>query len=134
MTTRARLGRFWGVGLLGFVVQSATLAGLADLLLLPLPMATAAAVGAALVHNFLWHRRWTWADRREGTHALAAFGRFVAANGLVSLAGNVFLVTVLAGGLGIATLTANAVAVAACSLVNFALGEAVVFRAALKSS
>lgn len=128
MTTRARLARFWGVGVLGFVVQSATIVSLADGLGLALPLATGAAVSAALVHNFIWHRRWTWADRRDAASVPTAFARFVAANGAVSLVGNVIVVTMLAGWFDMPTIIANACAVGLSSVVNFLLGDAVVFR------
>jgi putative flippase GtrA len=127
MTTSVRAARFWGVGALGFVVQMATLSGLADGLSVPIALATGAAVWAALVHNFIWHRLWTWADRRDGS-VVGAFARFVAANGIVSLVGNVVITTALSGWLGLPALVANGVAVVACSVVNFLLGDTVVFK------
>ena len=55
--------RFVSVGAGGFVVHAATLQGLVSLAGLPYPVATALAVEASILHNFLWHERWTWADR-----------------------------------------------------------------------
>ena len=74
--------RFISVGAGGFVVHAATLQGLVSLAGVPYPLATALAVEASILHNFLWHERWTWADRlvpAEGEKALsrASLGRSV---------------------------------------------------------
>jgi putative flippase GtrA len=55
------------------------------------------------------------------------FARFVAANGLVSIGGNVAVMTVLVGGAHVPIVPANAVAIALCSLANFWLADRVVF-------
>ena len=88
---------------------------------------TATAVELAILHNFMWHRRYTWNDR---PHVVAgqALVMFHAANGLVSLAGNVFLMRVFVGVLHWPVLIGNVAAVAGCSLVNFWVGDTVVFR------
>jgi hypothetical protein len=56
-------------------------------------VSTAAAVEAAVLHNFAWHQRWTWRDRRPASahETLGRLLRFHALNGAVSLAGNVRL-------------------------------------------
>jgi dolichol-phosphate mannosyltransferase len=121
--------RFNVVGGLGIAVQLATLAVLVEGLGVAYRPATLAAVGAAIAHNFVWHQRWTWRGRAPGVRpALTAFGRFVAANGLVSITGNVAVMAVLTGQAGVPALPANAVSIAMCGLVNFWLGERVVFR------
>ncbi len=55
--------------------------------------ATAVGIEAAVLHNFCWHERWTWADRRTGRAAGVALRllRFHAANALISLAGSLML-------------------------------------------
>ena len=119
-----RFARFNLVGLLGFGVQAAVLGALAAAGW-PLVSATTVAVEAAVLHNFAWHERWTWADRRTGTIA-ARLVRFHLSNGLVSMAGNVLLTTSLAGA-GVPLIAANAVAVAACAAANFVFAERFVF-------
>jgi putative flippase GtrA len=57
-----RAAAFVIVGALGFVVQIAALAALLAAGC-PYLIATAAAVEVAVLHNFAWHERWTWADR-----------------------------------------------------------------------
>jgi putative flippase GtrA len=93
-------------------------------------VATAIADEAAVLHNFAWHRRWTWRDRAASVDrraSRAALGRFHLANGLVSLVGNVALMALLAGTLHLPPVAANALAILVCSLVNFALGDRWVF-------
>ena len=110
MKTLSRTVVFTLVGALGFGCQLGVLhvlvgAGLA------VGASTALAVLTAVVHNFLWHRRWTWRDRAMDAGAPhAQFLRFVGLNGLVSLAGNVAITAGLAAS-GLPVLAANVVAV-----------------------
>lgn len=90
-------------------------------------LATAAALEITLLHNFVGHVRYTWRDRREDSARLTQLVRFHLSNGLVSLTGNLLLMRVLVGEAGLPLLPANGVAVSACSLVNFCLGERWVF-------
>jgi putative flippase GtrA len=93
--------------------------------------ATALAVETAVLHNFIWHERFTWKDRPDGVReSLSRLLRFHLANGVVSIAGNAALMWLLVGRLGLPRYGAMAIAIAACSLVNFALGEWFVFRRA----
>lgn len=125
-----RFARFNAVGALGIVVQLTTIWALTDGAALPYLAATVIAVSAAVIHNFLWHLRWTWGDRpTTAAGALAAFVRFVSANGVVSFTGNVVIMAALVGGAGLKPVVANVIAIGACGLVNFWLGERVVFRA-----
>jgi putative flippase GtrA len=119
--------RFGGVGALGIGVQLAVLALLEGPAGLDYISATFVAVMAALVHNFFWHRAWTWRDRRGGGSALSQFFRFAVANGLVSLLGNVALMFVLVGVFGLPAVPANLIAIAACGVANYWLGDRVVF-------
>jgi putative flippase GtrA len=94
--------------------------------------ATALAVEAAVLHNFAWHQRWTWNDRPAGSaRSLASrFVRFQMLNGVISLAGNLILMRILAGLFGIDPIVANIAAIAACGTLNFVASETVVFRTA----
>jgi putative flippase GtrA len=112
--------RFNAVGLAGVVVQLAALA-LYQRLGMHYLLATALAVETAILHNWFWHRRWTWRGRD------ASLLRFHMANGAVSICSNVVLMRVLAGWLAWPLLIANLTAIAATSLVNFFLGERWVF-------
>jgi putative flippase GtrA len=122
-----RFWRFNAVGVLGFVVQLATLALLVRGGMHYLA-ATALAVEAAVLHNFLWHERWTWHDRpSNGWARLVRLGRFHLLNGIVSLAGNVLIMHVLVGICALPALPSNAVAVVLCAAVNFLAADALVF-------
>jgi putative flippase GtrA len=121
---------FNAVGLFGVVVQLSVLAALTRAAGLGVPLATLLAVEAAVLHNFFWHQRWTWRDRpAAGRREVAGrLARFHAANGLVSLFGNIAITSWLAT-LGLEPALANLIAVVACSVVNFAAGDLLVFRA-----
>jgi hypothetical protein len=59
----ARWLKFNAVGGIGIGVQLAALAILKSVLHVDYLAATASAVEAAILHNFFWHERFTWADR-----------------------------------------------------------------------
>jgi putative flippase GtrA len=126
-----RFIRFNTVSAAGFVVQLITVAVLTRWLAFSDVAATGAGVAATVIHNFLWHRRWTWADRTtKPAGVVATFLRFAAANGAVSIAGNVLIVAVAVRATGLDVVTANVVAVVLCGLLNYQIGDRVVFRAA----
>jgi putative flippase GtrA len=122
--------KFNAVGALGVAVQLGALALLTRLGFHYL-LATAVAVEAALLHNFAWHERFTWADRRRESHSTREITRrllaFHAGNGTVSLAGNLGLMAWLTGTLHVAPLMANVVSIVACSIANFLIGDRLVF-------
>ena len=117
------------VGGIGIGVQLAALAILKSVLHFDYLLATALAVETAVIHNFLWHERFTWADRpsRQVLHSLARLGKFNLSNGLVSLVGNVIIMRALVGGLGMNYVVANLIAVASCAVINFLLSDRFVF-------
>lgn len=123
--------RFNLVGGLGIAIQLGSLAILKDLLHVQYLAATAIAVEVAVLHNFAWHCRYTWRDRPGGRRdTLLRLVRFHLGNGAISIIGNLVLMRLLAGGLGLHYLIANAVSIAVCSFANFAAGEWFVFRTA----
>ena len=134
----SRAARFVWVGAGGFVVQALTLQALAAAGV-PYLIATAAAVEAAILHNFLWHERWTWADRsgtgRTRSHERAErtmrFLRFNGSTALISVGGNLALMALLAGYLGLPLVPANLLAVAALSLLNYLSADRLVFTTKL---
>ena len=128
-TMLARWLRFNFVGAVGIAVQLATLALLRAGLHLHYIFATALAVEAAVIHNFIWHERYTWADRR--TQAVATrFIAFNATNGAMSIVGNLAMMKLLVDGARLPYLPANVVAIAACSIANFLVSDRLVFRMA----
>ena len=135
-----RFAMFNVVSAAGFVVQLTSIAWLTRWVGVSNVVATGLGVGAAIAHNFLWHWRWTWGDRTGpdgvGTNIslVATFIRFLAGNGAVSFAGNLVIVAVLADTIGLDVMLANVVAVAVCGLLNFQIGDRLVFRAARRAS
>jgi putative flippase GtrA len=131
------------VGAIGIAVQLGTLS-LLTALGVDYMLATAAAVESAVLHNFLWHERFTWPDRvaateldvdpRQRTQARnSAFRllRFNFTTGAVSIGGNLLLMRLLVGQAHIPAVAANLLSIAGCSLVNFLVSDRWVFRAPL---
>jgi putative flippase GtrA len=122
---------FNGVGLMGIGVQLGLVALLAHTAGVHYLLATAIAVEAAVLHNFVWHQRWTWRDRPSASAGAVATRllRFHLLNGTVSLVGNLSVTAVLVGAVAMNPVAANAVAIIACSIINFLGSEALVFKA-----
>ena len=129
----ARVFRRWivfsVVGSTGFVVQLAVLtwliiAGLHYL------AATALAVEAAVLNNFIWHERWTWRDRtgKSRRGALSRLARFNLTVGAISVAENLFLMRLLVEYFALDYLAASVVSITICGLVNFVVSDWLVFR------
>jgi len=124
-----RFVRFYTVGAIGLAVQLALLALFIRAFGLHYLAATALAVEASVLHNFLWHRKWTWADRPGRGAAATAMRlvRFNLANGFVSVAGNLFFMHLFAGLLGFDPMMASLFSLIPCALVNFLLSDRWVF-------
>jgi putative flippase GtrA len=122
--------KFNAVGGIGIAVQLAALALFRSVLHLDYLVATGLAVETAVIHNFLWHERFTWADRpaQRFVHSLARLAKFNTSNGLVSLVGNLLIMRALVGQFHLNYLIANLIAVATCSIVNFLLSDRFVFE------
>jgi putative flippase GtrA len=125
---------FVAVGAAGFAVQLASLHLLASYAGIHYLLATALAVEAAILHNYIWHSRWTWRDRppQPGENArtrLSRLARFNGLSALSSVAGNVAFTAVLVNTLGAPVVAANAIAVALVSALNFAGLDRWVFAA-----
>jgi putative flippase GtrA len=121
-----RFMRFNVVGAIGFVLQLAVLTTL-ERLGWPVLLATLVAVEAAVLHNFGWHERWTWADQPADTRR-GRLSRFHVTNGAISLVGNATITAALAAA-GVPVVVANLVAVVACAGANFAAAHFFVFCA-----
>ncbi len=122
--------KFNFVGAIGFGVQMGAFAVLYGICHADKLWATGLAVETAVLHNFVWHEKFTWRDLPRGTARDVAgrLVRFHMGNGLVSIAGNVVLVKLFADLLRINPYLANVMAIAVCALANFAVSEWFVFR------
>ena len=129
MNTFMRWWRFNVVGAMGVAVQLAALALFSRLAAGHYLLATAAAIEIALLHNFVWHLRFTWRDRRDDAAMLSQLMRFHLSNGLVSMLGNLVLMRILVHEARVPLLVANGIAILCCSVVNFCLGDGWAFAA-----
>lgn len=128
--SRTRVAAFAAVGVMGFVVQLTVLSALTSLAGWPYLLATCVAVEAAVLHNFAWHERWTWADRRCGARAIVRrLARFNLTSGLTSIAGNLGLMVFFVRQIGLEPIVANVLAVAALTVLNFVIADGWVFSA-----
>jgi putative flippase GtrA len=121
-----RWWKFNAVGAMGIVVQLVALTLLKSGLHMNYLIATALAVEAAVVHNFFWHEHYTWADR-ESASRLTRFAKFNLSNGAISILGNILLMRLLVGAIGLNYFVANALSIAGCSLLNFVVSDRLVF-------
>lgn len=121
-----RWARFGAVGATGIVVQALMLAFFLHVLGLHYLVATALAVEASVLHNFVWHRKWTWADRPQSCAALMLL-RFNLTSGVMSLVGNLVLMFIFVNQFKLNALAANLITVCICSLINFTLSDRFVF-------
>lgn len=122
--------KFNFVGGIGIGVQFAALFFLRSVMGFDYLLATAIAVEAAVVHNFVWHEQFTWADRVESSwkRSLPRLLRFNLTTGAVSILGNLALMRVMVGEGHMNYLVANGIAIALCSIANFLVSEQWVFE------
>ena len=116
--------RFNAVGLAGAGVQLAAMTTLVHALRVDYRLATATALSVTLLHNFLWHLRWTWRERGlRGAAAVRGFVLFVWGNGMVSIAGASLLMPLLVDGAGMPPVIATIVSICVCGPANFWLAS-----------
>jgi len=122
--------KFSSVGALGIGVQLAVLSCLVQLGGMSYLAATTLAVEVTIVHNFLWHERWTWADRLTsgGRGWIRRLVQFNLTTGAASIAGNLLFMRLFVGTLGIHFLVANLMTIATCSILNFLASDRLVFQ------
>jgi putative flippase GtrA len=133
MNTFIRWSKFNLVGAVGMAVQLAALAVFNRWTGGHYMVATAAAIELTLLHNFAWHLRFTWRDRRDNSALLGQIVRFHLSNGLVSMVGNLALMRLLVDGARLPLLVANGIAILCCSILNFCLGDNWAFAAKQKA-
>jgi putative flippase GtrA len=119
-----RFGRFSAVGLMGAAIQLLLLYFATKEFGLPSVAAMPVAAEIALLHNFIWHERFTWRDRGllRATNPGQIAGRlwrFHVASGLISLGGNTVAMYFLVQRLEVPAMPAAVAAMGLCSVVNF---------------
>jgi len=129
VTPLVRWAKFNAVGVVGMGVQLGALAVLNRWMRGHYLVASALALEITLLHNFVWHVRYTWRDRRAQDSTLRQMVRFQLSNGMVSLVGNLVLMRLLVQEARLPVLAANAVAIVCCSVANYCLGDRWAFAA-----
>lgn len=126
----SRWTRFAAVGLMGLCVQLATLHVLTRLWHMHYVIAVVMSVEMAILHNFVWHERWTWRDRRSlaPDTTLDRLVRFNAASGVVSLVGNVAFTALFVTLAGLPVIVGNIAAITCLTIVNFFVADRLAFR------
>jgi dolichol-phosphate mannosyltransferase len=119
-----RFGRFSAVGLMGAAIQLLLLYLATKELGLPSVASTPVAAEIALLHNFIWHERFTWRDRgllrvTRPWEVAARLWRFHIASGLISLGGNTMAMYFLVERLKVPAMPAAVAAMLLCSVANF---------------
>jgi len=128
-TVGKRVARFAAAGAGGFVVQLGLVAGLLELEVHYLA-ATALAVEAAVIVNFVGHQYWTWSDRAaSGVTWLERLLRYHVLTSLTSVVGGILLSAYFVEATGLHPLVANVASVVALSAINFVCADRLVFRA-----
>ena len=122
--------RFNLIGILGIFVQLTVLTVLTHLAKMHYLAATVFGVEAAVIHNFVWHERWTWAHRAQGgtKEMLQRLLRFNATTGTMSILGNLFFMKIFVGFVRLPVLPSNLLTVGCCNVLNFTVSEYFVFR------
>jgi putative flippase GtrA len=118
--------KFNAVGALGICIQLAVLAMLRSGLGMNYLPATALAVEVTVLHNFFWHERFTWSDRKTRDRFVRLL-KFNLTTGALSIIGNVIAMKLLAGMAGINYVAANLLGIAACSILNFIVADRAIF-------
>ena len=125
-----RIGRFSLVGFMGALLQLTLVFLLTTYFGVLSTAATLVAVEITILHNFMWHERFTWSNRgpKSSRQLALRLWRFHAGNGLVSLVGNTVLMYCLVERLKAPILPAAIGAIVLCSLANFLIADRWVFR------
>ena len=121
----SRFGRFTLVGFIGALLQLLLVTLLTKYFGFASITATPIAVEITILHNFIWHERFTWSERctKELRQIAERLWRFHVTNGIVSLSGNTILMYCLVSRLNAPVLPAAIGAIVVCSLVNFLLAD-----------
>jgi len=126
-----RFLRFSIAGATGFAVQIAVLGALTSWAGVNYLAATAIAVEAAILVNYLWHERVTWKDRPAMTarERWLRLGKFNAMTSITSIVGSLMVTAVLVESFTLSPLDANVIAVVVLGFINFVGADTLVFRA-----
>ncbi|RLC37140.1 hypothetical protein DRH29_02975 [candidate division Kazan bacterium] len=118
------------VGWAGMLVNSGCLYLLKGVLGVPLIPASLIAIEIAIVHNFFWHRYWTWKDRNGNGEKpfLIQLLTYNLMTGAVDLVANVTVLWMLTTMFGVYYLISNIFGMIMGPFIKFWLNEKVIFK------
>jgi len=123
--------KFQAVGAAGTCVQLVSLFILRECLALSVLLAAAIAAEIAILHNFCWHRQWTWAladSRLRSKPVLRQLCEYNLSYCLLSLVSNLVFTGLFMRAFNVHYLIANLMAIATVGVANFLMAELFVFR------
>jgi putative flippase GtrA len=123
--------RYNAIGVMGVGVQLSVLVALRKFFDFNPFVATFFAIQCALIHNFLWHQRWTWRSNRSGGKkaAFRRFLRFTTSSGTISTVGTLGFTALLLHAMNLPYIVCNLMAIGACNIANFLFSHTFVFQA-----
>ncbi|MBU0518750.1 GtrA family protein [bacterium] len=125
-----RSTKFNLVAWMGMIVNSACLYLFKGILHIPIIPAGLLAIEIAIIHNFLWHRYWTWNDR-NGENPKSFFKHLLIYNsmtGLVDLVANITVLWSLTTFAGVHFMISNLCGMMLGPFIKFWLNEKVIFK------
>lgn len=123
--------KFQAVGAAGTCVQLGSLFFLREYLALSVLLAAAIAVEISILHNFCWHRHWTWAIADARLRSKPVFRQLCEYNlsyCLLSLISSVVFTDLFMRTLSVHYLIANLMSIGSVGVANFLIGELLIFR------
>jgi putative flippase GtrA len=124
--------RFNAIGTMGVGIQLLVVLVLKNHFKLNPFVATFVALQFALIHNFLWHQRWTWAGTisRGRKASFRRFLRFHSSSGTISVVGTLAFTALFVQALHLPYIMCNLLAIGACNIANFLFSHNFVFQPA----
>ena len=123
-----RIGKFFLVGITGFVINNGGLWLLYSQLGIALFFASPLSISMAIVNNYIFHHYYTWKknrDKRRFTFKQGLWRYFVTASFSAGI--NYVVLIVLSEIFSVYYLTANVIGILAGSIFNFTLSEKWIF-------
>jgi len=122
--------RYNAIGLMGLGLQLILLYFLTQFVHLNYFVATLFAVQCALIHNFLWHQRWTWKENavRSKKESVMRFVRFNSSSGTLAIISNLGFTALLFQVVHLPIVVCNLMAIGICNVANFLFANTFVFQ------
>ena len=122
--------RYNAIGLMGLGLQLILLFLLTRFVHLNYFVATLFAVQCALIHNFLWHQRYTWKENVvcSKKESVMRFVRFNSSSGTLAIISNLGFTALLVQIVHLPLVVCNLMAIGICNVANFLFANNFVFQ------